>query len=225
MSDSGKQVRLGTSFSRPDTSARANLPSDVSPRLVPARIPASPSPDGIGPSGLCPFRFSPTPDYLSCVISKRRRRRRRSRESRLSQEIAEIRAEVERIKADPAAVEQVARDELGMVRQTEVVFQFGSLTLGLLTGDKSNKVVLGPIAVTVPLTCRLLESKVLPRADVATALRESCQRGISVVQALLESNPLAEGILNREFFTLERSHVVDAHRGSRTRAKTTARHV
>jgi cell division protein FtsB len=45
--------------------------------------------------------------------------------SRLSQEIAEIRAEVERIKSDPSAVEQVARDELGLVRQTEVVFQFG----------------------------------------------------------------------------------------------------
>jgi cell division protein FtsB len=46
-------------------------------------------------------------------------------QSRLSQEIAEIRAEVERIKSDPVAVEQVARDELGLVRQTEVVFQFG----------------------------------------------------------------------------------------------------
>lgn len=45
--------------------------------------------------------------------------------SRLSQEISEIRAEVERIKSDPTAVEQVARDELGLVRQTEVVFQFG----------------------------------------------------------------------------------------------------
>lgn len=45
--------------------------------------------------------------------------------SRLSQQIAELRAEVERIKSDPSAVEQVARDELGLVRQTEVVFQFG----------------------------------------------------------------------------------------------------
>jgi cell division protein FtsB len=44
--------------------------------------------------------------------------------SRLSQQIRELRAEVKRIKADPAAVEQVARDELGLVRQTEVVFQF-----------------------------------------------------------------------------------------------------
>ncbi len=44
--------------------------------------------------------------------------------SRLSQQIRELRAEVRRIKDDPAAVEQVARDELGLVRKTEVVFQF-----------------------------------------------------------------------------------------------------
>ncbi len=44
--------------------------------------------------------------------------------SRLSQEIGQLRAEVRRIKEDPAAVERVARDELGLVRQTEVVFQF-----------------------------------------------------------------------------------------------------
>jgi len=44
--------------------------------------------------------------------------------SRLSQQIQQLRAEVRRIKQDPAAVEQVARDELGLVRQTEVVFQF-----------------------------------------------------------------------------------------------------
>jgi cell division protein FtsB len=44
--------------------------------------------------------------------------------SRLSQEIRELRAEVEHIKRDPAAVERAARDELGLVRQTEIVFQF-----------------------------------------------------------------------------------------------------
>lgn len=44
--------------------------------------------------------------------------------SRLSQEIHELRAEVASVKSDPARVEQVARDELGLVRQTEVVFQF-----------------------------------------------------------------------------------------------------
>ncbi|HYO97742.1 MAG TPA: septum formation initiator family protein [Polyangiaceae bacterium] len=44
--------------------------------------------------------------------------------ARLSEEIRRLRAEVKDIKEDPAAVERVARDELGLVRQTEVVFQF-----------------------------------------------------------------------------------------------------
>ena len=44
--------------------------------------------------------------------------------SRLSAQIRQLRAQVKRIKDDPTAVEQVARDELGLVRQTEVVFQF-----------------------------------------------------------------------------------------------------
>jgi cell division protein FtsB len=46
------------------------------------------------------------------------------RVSRLSAEIRRLRAEVERIKRDPSHVERTARDELGLVRQTEVVFQF-----------------------------------------------------------------------------------------------------
>ncbi|HEV8551481.1 MAG TPA: septum formation initiator family protein, partial [Polyangiaceae bacterium] len=33
-------------------------------------------------------------------------------------------AEVARVKDDPAYVERAARDELGLLRQTEVVFQF-----------------------------------------------------------------------------------------------------
>lgn len=44
--------------------------------------------------------------------------------SRLSQEIRELRAEVAALNESPAAVERVARDELGLVRKTEVVFQF-----------------------------------------------------------------------------------------------------
>jgi cell division protein FtsB len=44
--------------------------------------------------------------------------------ARLSAEIRSLRAEVEQIKRDPAAVERVARDELGLLRQTELVFQF-----------------------------------------------------------------------------------------------------
>lgn len=44
--------------------------------------------------------------------------------ARLAREIDRLRAEVRRIKEDPAYVERAARDELGLVRQTEVVFQF-----------------------------------------------------------------------------------------------------
>lgn len=44
--------------------------------------------------------------------------------ARLEAEIRQLRAEVERVKVDPAHVEQVARDELGLVRQTEIVFHF-----------------------------------------------------------------------------------------------------
>jgi cell division protein FtsB len=44
--------------------------------------------------------------------------------SKLGSQINELRAEVSRIKSDPAAVERAARDELGLVRTTEVVFQF-----------------------------------------------------------------------------------------------------
>lgn len=44
--------------------------------------------------------------------------------ARLSQQIQELRAEVQRMKEDPSLVERAARDELGLVRKTEVVFQF-----------------------------------------------------------------------------------------------------
>ena len=43
---------------------------------------------------------------------------------RLTREIDRLRAEVGRVKEDPAAVERAARDEMGLVRQTELVFQF-----------------------------------------------------------------------------------------------------
>ena len=43
---------------------------------------------------------------------------------RMTQSIETLRAELERVKNDPRAVERVARDELGLVRQTEVVMQF-----------------------------------------------------------------------------------------------------
>jgi cell division protein FtsB len=67
--------------------------------------------------------FSPTGlDRLRGL--REEKRRIEAQVSQLSLEIEELRAEVQRIKTDPAAVEQVARDELGLVRKTEVVFQF-----------------------------------------------------------------------------------------------------
>ncbi len=42
----------------------------------------------------------------------------------LEREIDELRGRVDRLRDDPRAVEQIARDDLGMVRQSEVVFQF-----------------------------------------------------------------------------------------------------
>ncbi len=43
---------------------------------------------------------------------------------RVEREIEELRGRVERLRDDPAAVERIARDDLGLVRQSEVVFQF-----------------------------------------------------------------------------------------------------
>jgi cell division protein FtsB len=42
----------------------------------------------------------------------------------LKRDIARLRVEVQQLRDDPAAVERIARDELGMVRRSEVVFQF-----------------------------------------------------------------------------------------------------
>jgi len=66
-----------------------------------------------------------SPMGLSRLNGLREEKRQAEEEiGRLSQEIKELRAEVQRIKKDPAAVERAARDELGLVRATEVVFQF-----------------------------------------------------------------------------------------------------
>jgi cell division protein FtsB len=42
----------------------------------------------------------------------------------LRRDIEHLRVEVQQLKEDPAAVERIARGELGMVRKNEVVFQF-----------------------------------------------------------------------------------------------------
>jgi cell division protein FtsB len=43
---------------------------------------------------------------------------------RLEREIERLRIEAESVKTSPASIERVARDELGLVRQTELVMQF-----------------------------------------------------------------------------------------------------
>jgi cell division protein FtsB len=66
-----------------------------------------------------------SPTGLPRLRNLEEERQRTSEEiSRLGSQINELRAEVSRIKSDPAAVERAARDELGLVRTTEVVFQF-----------------------------------------------------------------------------------------------------
>jgi cell division protein FtsB len=46
----------------------------------------------------------------------------------LRREVQRLRVEVRELRDDPAAVERIARGELGMVRRSEVVFQFGPQT-------------------------------------------------------------------------------------------------
>lgn len=42
----------------------------------------------------------------------------------LEREIEDLRGQVTRMRDEPAAVERIARDDLGLVRQSEIVFQF-----------------------------------------------------------------------------------------------------
>lgn len=44
--------------------------------------------------------------------------------AQLRREIEALRGNVARLRDDPAAIERIARDNQGLVRQTEVVFQF-----------------------------------------------------------------------------------------------------
>jgi cell division protein FtsB len=66
-----------------------------------------------------------SPDGLARLEHLEREKVRSSLEvSRISAEIRELRAKVQQSQKDPAQVEAVARDELGLVRKTEVVFLF-----------------------------------------------------------------------------------------------------
>lgn len=45
--------------------------------------------------------------------------------AQLGRDVDALHAEVRALRDDPRAVEKIARDELGLVRKSEVVFQFG----------------------------------------------------------------------------------------------------
>jgi cell division protein FtsB len=42
----------------------------------------------------------------------------------LKRDVLRLRVQVRELKDDPAAVERIARDQLGLVRKSEIVFQF-----------------------------------------------------------------------------------------------------
>lgn len=48
----------------------------------------------------------------------------RAANAKLVLEVEQLRGQVERLRADPEALERIARDELGMIRGDEVLFQF-----------------------------------------------------------------------------------------------------
>ncbi len=43
---------------------------------------------------------------------------------RMRREVAALKRQVERLRSDPRALERIARDELGMLRRDEILFQF-----------------------------------------------------------------------------------------------------
>ena len=48
----------------------------------------------------------------------------RTSNEELTHEIAALKREIDALRTDPSYVERIARDELGMVREEELVFQF-----------------------------------------------------------------------------------------------------
>jgi len=67
--------------------------------------------------------FSPTGAPRLRALSEEKRRVD-VEVSRLGDQIRRLRVEVRQLKSDPAKIERVARDELGLLRQTEIVVQF-----------------------------------------------------------------------------------------------------
>jgi cell division protein FtsB len=48
----------------------------------------------------------------------------RTENAQIGRDISHLRAEVKSLREDPASIERIARDQLGMVRKSEIVFQF-----------------------------------------------------------------------------------------------------
>ena len=48
----------------------------------------------------------------------------RENNARMRREVQELKQRVQRLRNDPQAIERIARDELGMLRSDEIVFQF-----------------------------------------------------------------------------------------------------
>jgi cell division protein FtsB len=48
-----------------------------------------------------------------------------SENTELRRDVDRLHTEVQELRDDPTAVERIARDQLGLVRKSEVVFQFG----------------------------------------------------------------------------------------------------
>jgi len=61
---------------------------------------------------------------ISLVRDKRHEKSLVQEKERIEKENKELRQEIERLKNDPSYVERLAREELGMVKEGEIVYMF-----------------------------------------------------------------------------------------------------
>jgi len=76
--------------------------------------------------GIVGFTVFSDQGLLGLYRLKQEKSRLEFRLAQLQAENERLRGEIERLKSDPAYLEKVAREELGMVQQDELVFQFKS---------------------------------------------------------------------------------------------------
>lgn len=60
----------------------------------------------------------------------------RAENAQLTRDITRLSRDVDALRNDPEAVERIARDELGMIREDEVLFQFAPSQATFLTNAK-----------------------------------------------------------------------------------------